>query len=95
MDLLAKTLERITYSFHIDETGKEVYAFKQVAVKIQNGSELITYYIRRESRPNVSHLIERVRKVNDWQEETRYKLYKNEKSFENAIKRIEKIAEKK
>lgn len=91
MDLLSKTFERVTYTWHEDDNGDKVFAFRIASAKIDDE---ISYYIHRASRPNESHMIERSKKLGHGFSDIRYKLYDDDKSFENAIKRIEKMAKK-
>jgi hypothetical protein len=91
MDLLTKTFERVDFCYHIEENGDKVYAFKTIEVRLNEGGKSIVYYIRRDSRDSVYHMIERKEEsVYLHGNTSRYKMYKDEKSFENAIKRIEK-----
>jgi hypothetical protein len=91
MDLLAKTFETTNSFYHIGDNGEKVYRFKTTHVEID---ESITYHIQRVSIPNSSHLIERSKKGWGGFSDRRYKMYNDDKSFENAIKRIEKMAQK-
>jgi hypothetical protein len=91
MDLLSRTFERTNYSYHIGDNGEQIYTFKMTSVKIDDST---TYHIHRASRPNESHTIERSKKSWDVFRDIRYKIYSDDKSFENAIKRIEKMAQK-
>ena len=85
MDLLSKTFEKNTTKIN------GVHTFKMVHVKID---ETISYHIERTSLPNSEHMIERTKRVWEGFSDRRYKLYSDDKSFENAIKRIEKMAQK-
>lgn len=91
MDLLTQTFETKSFFYHIGDNGQKVYGFKMISVKID---ESITYYIQRASRPSDSHTIQRSKKTWDIFKDRRYKMYNDDKSFENAIKRIEKMAQK-
>jgi hypothetical protein len=90
MDLLSKTFEKSTTCF-LGDNDELVHTFKMVHVKID---ENISYHIQRTSRPNYEHMIERSKKGWGGFSDRRYKMYSDEKSFENAIKRIEKMAQK-
>lgn len=90
MDLLSKTFEKSTTCF-LGDSGELVHTFKTVHVKID---ETISYHIQRTSRPNYEHMIERSKKGWGGFSDCRYKLYADVKSFEKAIKRIEKMAQK-
>lgn len=85
MDLLSKTFEKSTTMIN------GVHTFKMVHVKID---ETISYHIERSCLPNYEHMIERTKRLGHGFSDRRYKLYADEKSFENAIKRIEKMAKK-
>jgi hypothetical protein len=91
MDLLSKTFERTAHCYHVGDNGEHIYTFKTTHVKID---ELITYHIQRTSNSNCYHMIERSKKGWGGFSDHRYKMYKDDKSFENAIKRIEKMAQK-
>ncbi len=93
MNLLSRTLEKSDYVFTIINDGERIANFRYVIVRIENANEKICYSINRDSRDNC-HTIERSKKVNSWSSERRYKLYEDVQSFENAIKRIEKICDK-
>ena len=90
MDLLSKTFEKSTNS-SILSNGEWVPTFKTIHVKID---ESITYHITRCSSSNLYHMIERYKKGLFGFNDQRYKMYNDDKSFENAIKRIEKMAKK-
>jgi hypothetical protein len=95
MDLLSKTFERVDYSYYIDDNGEKVFAFKTIRVNINEGEKSIVYSIRRNSNPGIYHMIERKEEsVYLHDTNSRYKMYSDEKSFENGIKRIEKMAQK-
>jgi hypothetical protein len=90
MDLLSKTFEKSTTCF-VGDNDEWVPTFKTAHVKID---ESITYHITRCSSSNACHMIERSKKVFFGFSDKRYKMYEDDKSFENAIKRIEKMAQK-
>jgi hypothetical protein len=93
MDLLSRTFEKVDYIYEVDENGEKVFYFRTIGVKINTGKEMVSYYIHRCAM-NRGHMIERVSKLDSWFSNTRYKIYSDDKSFENAIKRIEKMAQK-
>jgi hypothetical protein len=90
MDLLSKTFEKSTTCF-IGDNGEWIPTFKTAHVKID---ESITYHITRCSSSDTYHMIERSKKVWGGFSDKRYKMYDDDKSFENAINRIEKMAKK-
>jgi predicted DNA-binding transcriptional regulator len=92
MDLLTQTFERVTYSWITEENGEKNYCFKIINLKIQIGDSTIIYSISRSNRKGIDHMIDRTKKGEIYSNETRYKMYDNDKSFENAIKRIERMA---
>lgn len=95
MDLLAKTFERVTYSWFNEDNGEKNYHFKNIHVEIKESDYTIIYCINRSNRKGINHMIDRTKKTsNIYSDETRYKMYSDDKSFENAIKRIEKMAQK-
>ena len=90
MDLLSKTFEKSTNCSTLIN-GEWIPIFKTIHVKID---ESITYHITRGSSSNSYHMIERSKKGLFGFNDQRYKMYSDDKSFENAIKRIEKMAQK-
>jgi hypothetical protein len=93
MDLLTQTFERVNNAYYINENGEKVFAFKTIRVYINEGGKSIVYSIRRNSTPGIYHMIERKEEsVYLHDTNSRYKMYSDEKSFENGIKRIERMA---
>lgn len=90
MNLIEQSKQKVDYTFTVID-GVKVYSFKTIGVNLsdENGNE-IRYNITRSTSTQISHYIERNKRFGTfWNHSS--KIYDNDKSFENAIKRIEKL----
>lgn len=92
--LLEKTFEK--GNCYNEIAGVKVFHFDFVHVAINTDDSKIVYTINRSHSSNGYHYISRNFKINTEREykETK-KLYTDEKAFENAILRIEKLTKQK
>ena len=94
--LLEQSLEKMTNCYS-EINGVKHYHYTSVIATIKKDGETISYNITRSLRPSdpktpVYHLISRVVIKDGWVKGNGYsKLYRDDKSFEKAINRIQKM----